>query len=127
MSTVSSISGSGSSQHSQQAEDEKTLRETAERLHLISRREALEEAREARQKEHETESRAELRQEQRKREKKDSVEISMPEPTHRPRQAEVRHASMPSYFLIYKIAPGFREVTVSYEENFHGQFLSSRA
>ncbi|MBL8993219.1 MAG: hypothetical protein JNM63_07760, partial [Spirochaetia bacterium] len=60
-------------------------------------------------------------------EKKDRVEVSMPEPQHRPKPAEVRRASMPSYFLVYKIAPGFREVTVSYEENFHGQFLQSRA
>lgn len=119
--------------HSQQdiaRDEEKTLRETAERLHLIQRRENSEEVREARRKEERVEEAlvAEAaRHEKQNRAKKDRVEISMPEPAHRQRNLEPRQASMPNYFLIYKIAPGFREVTVSYEENFHGQFLQSRA
>jgi len=126
MSSVSSIHA----QHSPQAEDEKALRETAERLHMIQRRETAEAVHETRRKEirsEEAQERVQVRQERHTREKKDRVEVSMPEPPQRTRRVEVRAHSVPSYFLVYKIAPGFREVTVSYEENFHGQFLQSRA
>ena len=55
------------------------------------------------------------------RDSHDVVALGFPMPKKPPAAAD--HS--PQFFLVYKVAPGYRTISVSYEQNrFQGQFVS---
>lgn len=56
-------------------------------------------------------------------------EVAPPETRPLPGQVEkvVRADDSPTFFIIYKIAPGYSDISVSYERTTAGQFFSSAA
>jgi hypothetical protein len=56
-------------------------------------------------------------------------EVATPETGRLPGQVEkvVRADDSPTFFIVYKIAPGYSDISVSYERTPSGQFFSSAA